>query len=188
MRQGALPARRGRCANGGRSYQYDGGRFERDTDITLANGASLCAAESIVFGRTAMGERVQRGSVFDRWRLRVDGQLVFADRFAVDDAAYGSLQAALDRPAIAGGAHALATLVLVADDVARYLEPLRDALERGGVVGGVSQPGALIVLRALADDATDLRRTMIHVFNAIQSMSAGDNAFRNFSLPRVYNC
>ncbi len=166
---------------------FDGGRFSRNTEIRLAGSASLIAAESIVFGRTAMGERVERGSVFDSWRLRIDGELVFADGFSVDDTVFGSVQKALDRPAIANGGHAITSLVLVADDVERYLQPLRGALNQCAVAGGASCLGALLTMRLVASDAAALRDTMIRVFNAIQSLTDGENRFAPFSLPRVFD-
>ena len=48
-------------------------------DIDLAADASLLLAEAVVFGRTAMGEAVDDGALFDRWRVRRDGRLVFAE-------------------------------------------------------------------------------------------------------------
>lgn len=167
---------------------FDGARLARRTEIDVAPGASLLAAESLVFGRTAMRETVQAGRVADRWRLRIGGRLAFADGFVVDDRRYGSLQAALDRPAIADGAHALATLVLVTPDVARFVAPLRAVFARDDLRAALSLPGDLLVARMLAHDASALRETMIQVFDAIQSLSGSDNAFRDFSLPRVFDC
>ena len=37
------------------------------------------AVETLIFGRAAMGEDVQRGACRDAWRIRRDGALVFAD-------------------------------------------------------------------------------------------------------------
>ena len=39
-------------------------------------------AEAVVFGRSAMGEAVEEGSLFDRWRVRRAGTLVFAETVA----------------------------------------------------------------------------------------------------------
>ena len=44
-------------------------------DVTLARDARLVLAEAIVFGRTGMGEAVEQGSLFDRWRVRRDGKV-----------------------------------------------------------------------------------------------------------------
>src|SRR5262249_18611401 len=48
---------------------FDGARFRRETRIDLAPGARLLAAEIVVFGRTARGERIVSGHYLDRWRI-----------------------------------------------------------------------------------------------------------------------
>ena len=48
---------------------FDRARVLRRIDIDLAESASLLLCEIVVFGRAAMGERMQRGEFVDRWRL-----------------------------------------------------------------------------------------------------------------------
>ncbi len=50
---------------------FDRMRLRRTIEADLAPDASLIIAEMLVFGRSAMGERVARGHLFDRWRIRV---------------------------------------------------------------------------------------------------------------------
>jgi urease accessory protein len=66
---------------------FDRARFARRVDISLAPTASLLFAESIVFGRAAMGETVQDGFFTDRWRVYRGGRLLFAENFRL----YGPL-------------------------------------------------------------------------------------------------
>ncbi len=58
---------------------FDRARLSRRIEIDLAEGASLIMAEAVVFGRAAMGEAMRDGFFADRWRLRRDGRLIFAD-------------------------------------------------------------------------------------------------------------
>src|SRR5437899_2863829 len=58
---------------------FDRARVQRRFDIELDEGASLLLCEIVVFGRTAMGERMEQGQFVDRWRLRRGGKLVFAE-------------------------------------------------------------------------------------------------------------
>lgn len=73
----------GECANAcwlpQETILFDGGRMDRNINIDMSPGARLFAAESVVFGRTAMGEVARSGRICDRWRVRIDGKLVFAD-------------------------------------------------------------------------------------------------------------
>ena len=170
------------------SIVFDGGRFERRTEVVLAEGAAWLGGEVLVLGRTAMGERVATGAVRDHWRNRSGGKLNYADGRDSDSERHGNLQSYLDHAAIAGGAHVLATVLLVAPDAERYLSPVRDALESSGVASGASYVGATMVMRLAANDAPAIRRTMIALFNVIKSVGGAQNPFAGFSMPRVYDC
>ncbi len=79
---------------------FDQVRLRRTIDVDLAPDADLLLAEAVVFGRSAMGETVLRGHLFDRWRVRVGGALVFAETLRLD----GAIAQRLARRAVAGEA------------------------------------------------------------------------------------
>jgi urease accessory protein len=80
-----------RCAcSGGRlawlpqeTILFDGGQLSRSLEVDLEGDAEFLGVEAILFGRAAMGERVNAGALHDRWRVRRDGRLIFADDFRV---------------------------------------------------------------------------------------------------------
>ena len=80
--------------------------------MTLAPTAALAFAETVVFGRAAMGETVAHGHFSDRWRIRRGGRLIFAENFRLD----GAIAARLREAAIANGHAAIGTLLLVPGD------------------------------------------------------------------------
>ena len=86
---------------------FNGGRLRRANNVDMKKGASLIATESLVFGRTAMNEDVVEGSIFESWRIRYDGALVYADGFHLQD----DIKQQFERPAIGNGARAIATLL-----------------------------------------------------------------------------
>src|SRR5262245_54277554 len=88
---------------------FDAAKISRRIDIDLAESASLLLCEIVVFGRAAMGERMERGEFVDRWRLRRGGRLVFAETVRLD----GDIGAKLARPAVAKGGAAIATALIV---------------------------------------------------------------------------
>ena len=65
---------------------FDRARLSRRIEVDLAEGASLIMAEAVVFGRAAMGETVREGRFADRWRVRRDGRLIFAESARLDGA------------------------------------------------------------------------------------------------------
>jgi urease accessory protein len=134
---------------------FDRARVRRSIDVTLAPGATLLLAEGIVFGRTAMGEEVHAGTLCDRWRIRHDGALVFAETVRLE----GNIARRLATRAIAAGARAIASMIKVPGDEA-MVAGLR-ALERGfaGEVG-VSAWNGFAVARFVAADGAALRHDL----------------------------
>jgi urease accessory protein len=140
---------------------FDGAALSRTLDAELAADARLLAVEAVVLGRTAMGETVRRGTLRDRWRIRREGRLVFADdlRFEGPIAEIAGLA-----PTLAGG-KAFASLLLVADDAERFLAPARAAI---GPAGGASAFDGKLFARIVAPDGLSLRRALLPAIAALR--------------------
>src|SRR5713226_8364603 len=78
---------------------FDRARLARTITISLAPTAKLLLAETVLFGRAAMGETVREGGFADRWRVRRDGRLIFAENFRLD----GAVSDRLNEAAVAVG-------------------------------------------------------------------------------------
>jgi urease accessory protein len=141
---------------------FDRARLSRTVDIALAPGASLVFAETVIFGRAAMGETMTQGFLSDRWRIRRDGRLVFAENFRLDDA----VASVLGETAVAKGATAIATVLLVPGDDA-MVEAVRLATTtcRGEV--GISAWNGIALIRLAAVDGALLRRDLGVVLSAL---------------------
>lgn len=141
---------------------FDRAALDRRLEAEVASDGRLLVVEPLIFGRGAMGEVVESGQLTERWRVHREGELIFADNLRLE----GAVQKTLGCAAVAGGARAMASLLLVAPDADLYLDRLRAAL---GPSGGASviRPGVLFA-RCLAVDGFVLRR---HIIPAIQALS-----------------
>ena len=83
----------------------------------MAADASLLLAEPLVFGRTAMGERLTCGNFRDRIEVRRDGACLFLDAMTLE----GDIAAHLALPAVAAGAGAMVSLLYVAKNAEAHL-------------------------------------------------------------------
>jgi urease accessory protein len=137
---------------------FDRARVLRRIDIDLAEGASLLLCEIVVFGRSAMGERLQSGEFVDRWRLRRGGRLVFAETVRLD----GDIGAKLTRPAVANGGVAIGTALIVPGDEA-LVERIREIADSFGGEVGISSWNGFAMARFCAQDAARLRADMMAV-------------------------
>ena len=159
---------------------FDRSRLVRRSRLHLAGAARFLGCESLIFGRLARGERVASGLVHDSWRVFRDGRLLWADAFRLD----GGIEAALHRPALLDGRHALATAIYVGDDAGRHLDAVRDLLPQGDVRAGVSHRPGLLIMRLIADAAQALRTVLAAVLPPLRhAIGAGPAA-----MPRVWGC
>jgi urease accessory protein len=134
---------------------FDNARLRRHTDIEVASGGRLLAGEILVFGRTARGERMNRGLVREAWRIKRQGQLVWTDTLHVED----DIAERLDDPAGFGGCHATATLALAVDDPAPFLTILRSAPDLPTVRFGATVVNGILIARWLSRDTPSLRQS-----------------------------
>lgn len=153
---------------------FDGSRLDRRIEIDMAADARLLAVESLIFGRTAMGETVETGALSDQWRLRRAGRLVHAEAlFAGDD-----LAAATRGPATLDGGRALATVVLAEIGAADRCDGVRQLLSLEADAGyGVSTKPDLLIIRLLGHDARTLRAILIRLLMQLRAAP----------LPRVWS-
>jgi urease accessory protein len=147
---------------------FEASRLRRHIEAEIAADAELLLVEPLVLGRTEMGERDISAAFSDRWRIKREGKLVFAEDFRLDGA--------LPRGAAAlGEARALATLLLVAPNAERRLEEIRQCLGDGA---GVSAWDGKLVARILAKDGFTLRKRLIPALKRLVPEGA---------LPRIWS-
>ena len=144
---------------------FDGARLSRRIDIELVESASLLLCEIVVFGRTAMGERMLHGELVDRWRLRRGGRLVFAETMRLD----GNIGEKLSKAAVANGGVAVGTALMVPGDEA-LVERVREMSGSFGGEVGISTWNGFAMARFCAQDAARLRADMIAVLRATGSV------------------
>jgi urease accessory protein len=140
---------------------FDGARLRRTIAADVAADASLVLAEALVFGRSAMGEAVEHGSLFDRWRVRRDGRLVLAETARLD----GAIAERLSAPAVAAGGAAVATMLVTPCDEARVATVRALAGWHGEAA--LSAWNGFAVARFVAQDGAALRHDLVRMLGAL---------------------
>ena len=153
---------------------YDGSSMERSLSADLAEDARLTMLEMVAFGRLESGEIISACRWRDAWSIRRAGRLVFADRVRLE----GSVDAELQRVAVAGGARATATLVHVASDAEGRLRDVRDAIAGVTAQCVASAWNGIIVARMLGASVQELRQAA----GAIVERLTGE------AMPRAWSC
>jgi len=149
---------------------FDRCAVDRRLSVDVAPDGWFLGCETVVFGRAAMGERVVSAFVRDRIEIRRGGALLLHDAIRFD----GAVDAMLQRPAIAAGARAVATVVLVAQDAEARL----DAVRAAGDFAASAWNGMLIA-RILGADGAAARRDVLAVLAVLRD---------GRPMPRVWLC
>jgi urease accessory protein len=157
------------------SILFDGAALDRRLEIELAPDAWFLGVEWLLFGRAARGEQVERAWLRDTIRMRRDGRLILHDAMRLE----GPVRAALDRPAIGGGARAVATILHAAPDADQAVDMVRAALMDFPVEAGVSAWDGMLIARLVALDGMSLRNAVTAGLQALR---------RGRTLPRMWQC
>ncbi len=140
---------------------FDQARLSRRIDVDMAEDASLILAEAIVFGRSASGEAVMEGSLTDRWRVRRNGKLVFAETVQLG----GAIAEKMSEPAVANGNIAIATVLIAPGDEIK-VAAVRALEDFAGEVA-ISAWNGIAVARLCARDGAALRHDLVAVLAAL---------------------
>jgi urease accessory protein len=159
---------------------FDGAMLERRSELHVEPEARLLAAETLVFGRRAMGERLRRLHLRDEWRLWRGARLVWADSLRL--AGDGGV-AALDAASGLRGEEALCTLVCAGAEPEAAREEARRQIGAAPLLGGASVVNGILVVRALGGAAA-IRLWLTHLLAALRALALGFEA----ALPRVWSC
>lgn len=142
---------------------FDNGHLVRRLDIDLAEDAEFLGVESVILGRTAMGEEVKKGLFRDRWRVRREGQLIHAEETKLD----GNIADIISAGAVLGGDIAFATLLYCGAYAEAHLPKIRALL--GTSEGGASYWEGKLLVRLVAKSGFDLRKILIPVISVLRN-------------------
>ncbi len=159
---------------------FEGSRLRRLLTADVAATGRLLAVESLVFGRTAMGEHFDTGLLHDAWRISRRGKLLWADALHLE----GDVRKARGAPFGFGTSVACATLLYVGADAARQLVTARQLLEHCNVRCGATSLDGIMLTRIMADDAVEVRATVMKLVASIRQAAASLPA----RLPQVWHC
>jgi urease accessory protein len=159
---------------------FEGSRLRRQFTADVATGGRLLAVESIVFGRTAMGECFNTGMLHDAWRIRRDGKLVWADALHLED----DVRELRGMPFGFGSSVACSTVLYVGADAHQHLGEARRVLSESALPCGATLLDGILLARIMSDDAVELRAAVMNLIARIRQAAACLPA----RLPRVWHC
>lgn len=159
---------------------FDGSRMQRRLEIQAHPSSRFLAAETLVLGRQAMGERIHDLSLRDDWRISRAGRLRFADCLRLD----GDLLRPLHGKAGFGGCEASCTLVAQGPSLDQARDLTRTILtSHTDLIAGATVVSGLLVARVVGS-AQSVRRLLHDLLPPLRETVLGLTA----ALPRVWFC
>lgn len=163
------------------SIMFDAAAYQRNTTINLTKTSKLLAIESSLFGRQAMGEIIHSGQVTEKWQIKRDNKLIFADAFGLEN----DIAAQLAKPAIAAGNTAISTIIYIGDDLATTCDQINSLIEQQNAIGRATIFNDIMLIRLFATSGQHLRQTIIKILNkTLVKLTKG--ADTENLLPRVW--
>ena len=159
---------------------FNRARLRRETEIHLSSGAEFLALEWLVLGRAAYGEEVTGGHISDRWCVKKDGRLIWADTFRATDEVFPDLH----RKALLSNCKAVATLVYFGPCLDTRLEFFRDITPSLECLCAATSLGGLMIARFAAMTSSALRLALRSVLEQF-SQELGPGPFR---VPKMWSC
>jgi urease accessory protein len=159
---------------------FNSARIHRQTEIDLCTGAELMALEWLVLGRTAHGEEVVRGHIRDRWMVKRDGRLVWADSFLVADETFPHLR----RRALLSDYKAIGTLLYFGPNLDRRLDMLREVAQSLACQCAATIVSGLIIVRLAAAASSELRIALVCMLQHF----GRDGDPGPFRVPKMWSC
>jgi urease accessory protein len=148
---------------------FDRARLSRRTAVEIEPGGRLLAAEMLVFGRAAHGERLSAGLLHDRWTVREAGRLRWVDAVHL----HGDIASQLDAPAGFDGAAAVATALYVGADAANLLPLARALALDSDCRAGATVIDGILLARFIAREARILRADLAAYLAHLRRAAAG---------------
>jgi urease accessory protein len=159
---------------------FEGSRLRRSFTADVAASGRLLAVESLVFGRTAMGESFNSGLLHDVWRIRRGGRLVWVDALHLE----GDVQKQRTAPFGFGRCIACSTVLYAGADASLQVNLVRQLLGDCDLPCGASVLDGILLVRIMADSAPQLRAVVMKLIAGIRQAAASLPA----RLPRVWHC
>jgi urease accessory protein len=148
---------------------FEGSRLRRRLEVDVAQGAKFLMVEPLVFGREASGESLQSCSLDDSVCITCDEKPVYVDRIKLN----GDIAATLKRPAVANGARAMASIVLVDPTAKALLDGVRALLPSFG--GASLLADNILVIRLLCSDSFALRTALLPILTHLTQNAVPKN-------------
>lgn len=160
---------------------FDGAEVRWQTRVTLAAGACYMGWEIVCFGRTASGEKFNRGGLRQSTEIFSEGKRIWGEYAVVEggDAFLSSLPGLANRTV--SGTFLLAGYLL-SDALLGELRAINTP-DDSAAIAGITRVGSMVAIRYLGNSSEMAKKYFVSVWSVLRPAVTG----RNASAPRIWN-
>jgi urease accessory protein len=159
---------------------YNGARMRRNTEVEISAGAEMLALEWLVLGRAAHGEEMLDGQIIDGWQVKLDGRLIWADRFRATEDVFPRLRS----PALLADFKTIGTLIYFGPDAEAWVEFMRALAPQLPCHCVTTMVSGLVITRLAAREAAELRAGLREILLSFERTRAQGP----FRVPKMWSC
>ena len=148
--------------------------LRRDINVNVKGCSNFLLAETIIFGRTAMGEYLEEGTFIDNWRIFEDTKLLHAEALNL----IGNIKEQLSKIASTNSGVAICNIFVCGKNFLNNEDELKkNIINTETVLLSHSTWNDKLLIRMVAQDAYDLKKIQKKILLCLS----------NNSLPKVWN-
>ena len=153
---------------------FNGGKLRRRINIELQKKSNFLGVETIIFGRKAMGEVVNRGYLDDAWQIYQNNKLIYSDFNRIN----GNISKKLSNALVMQGNNIFCNIVFIGKKIKTYKRKILIYISNSECFAGVSIVNDVLLLKVIVKDIIEVRNfldNLIMIFDG------------NFNLPKLWS-
>ena len=143
---------------------FDNSKLKRNININLSDNSNLIFCETTIFGRKAMSEKIKNISFSDQWKINVNNSLKHFESINIQ----GSIIDNYKNNYTFDSQSSLSTILIIGEIINQLVPELRKAIKNiENHYCELTKFDDKIVIRCLADDNYDLKKTLNFIMKNI---------------------
>ena len=134
---------------------FDNCNLRRQIDINLLNNSNLFFCETVVYGRSAMNETIEKGYYSDRWKIFNDNKIAHHEINGFED----NIKRMRENKFMLNDNIAVNTIIILGSEMNKFYTVLKDNIhDEKSVTTGISEWDGKIVIRSISSNNYYLKK------------------------------
>ena len=136
---------------------FNEARIKRQTSVNLSKSSIFLGVETVVFGRDKMGEKINKGLFDERWKIYLDGELIYSDFSFIE----GDINQKIKKSAILDKSNSMSSIIFYKHNMGDLIDYINNRIVDLPSEIGVSKISKnLMVFRLVSKNSRTLKEAI----------------------------